>query len=250
MFVINSIVDLKKNQLKLEPGMAFNCVQGDNGASYKIVFNFNQCINTETISGILTFVLPDGTEYVDSITFEDPKKAHYKLKDELLVQEGKIEVSLTLLDENRFTVYTYFNINVKKKLSKDPIDIDPQDPTYLLLQSLLLEVRNLETSIENAEAIRLVNEDLRISSEDSRIAMEELRQQAENIRIENENLRVDEWASLKQQILDALANLHDGKDATINGYNAIEIEGGENIEFEQNENNFKINWKPITWKNI
>ena len=71
--------------------------------------------------------------------------------------------------------------------------------------------------------------------------MEELRQQAENIRIENENLRVDEWASLKQQILDALANLHDGKDATINGYNAIEIEGGENIELSQNEDKFKIN---------
>lgn len=249
MFVINSIVDLKKNMLKLEPGMSFNCVQGDTGASYKIVFNFNQCINTNNISGILTFIMPDETEYVDSINFEDEKTAYYKLKDELLLQEGKIQVSLSLLDENRFTVYTYFTINVKKKLSKNDIDIDPQDTTYLLLQSLLLEVRNLETSIESAEAIRLVNESLRIEGEDARTQAESIREQAEAIRVTNENERVEEWASLKAEILEGLSNLHDGKDATINGYNAIAIQAGEHINLEQNNEVFKISWQPLIWNN-
>lgn len=240
MYVINSIVDLKRNQVQFEPGVEFNCIKGDNGASYKIIFNFKQCLNTDKISGILTFVMPDGSNYIDSIIFNNMKTAYYQLKDELLTQIGDIEVSLTLMDENRFTIYTYFKIHVKDRITGDEIiDIAPKDPTYLLLQSLLLEVRNLQTSLKMEEEIRIKNENLRIESEDLRNETEELRKQAEEI-------RAAEWEELKQEVLDEISNIQ-GKDATINGYNTIEIRAKGNIELEQEENilTFTQRWKKI-----
>ena len=250
MFVINSIVDFKKNNINFEPGLEFNCIQGDSGSNYKIIFNFKQCINTDKISGILNFILPDKTtQYTDSITFKDKRTAFYQLKNELLAQSGDIEVSLTLMDESRFTVYTYFTIHVKERLNEN-IDIDPQDPTYLLLQSLLIEVKNLETTIENAELIRVENEQLRIQGETLREQAEFLREEAEKIRIENENQRNEEWNTLKQEIIDKLNTIENGKDAKINGFNTIEIKAGDNIELTQDENIFTINSKSLTWKNF
>ena len=248
MFVINSIVDLKKNKIEMEPGLQFNCIQGDSGAAYKIVFNFRQCINTKKRSGILTFSLPNGQDFVDVVTFEDQSTAYYKLKDEILALAGDVKVSLNLMDENRFTVYTYFTIHVKEKVTDNIIDIDTKDPSYLLLQSLLTEVKNLETSIESAETIRVENESLRIEAETARERAEELRKQAEEIRIENEKTRVSEWEELKQEILDKLSKIKDGKDAVINGYNTVEIIAGNNISLEQEENILKINGTALSWK--
>lgn len=249
MFVINSIVDLKKNKIEMEPGLQFNCIQGDSGAAYKIVFNFRQCINTKTISGILTFSLPNGQDFIDTITFDDNQSvAYYKLKDEILALAGDVKVSLNLIDENRFTVYTYFTIHVKERVTDNVIDIDTKDPSYLLLQSLLTEVKNLETSIKSAETIRVENENLRIEAETVRERAEELRKQAEEIRIENEKTRISEWEELKQEILDKLNKIKDGKDAVINGYNTVEIIAGNNISLEQEENILKINGTALSWK--
>ena len=250
MFTINSIVDLRKNELKLEPGLEFNCIQGDSGAKYKIIFNFKQCINFNKISGILTFNLPDGSCLVDSITFNSPVKAHYYLKDEILSQAGNIQVSLSLIDENRFTIYTYFRINVKSSICEDPIDINDKDPTYLLLQSLLTEVKNLEVSIKDAENIRITNENLRIEGETLREQAENLRKEAEAIRINNENNRIQEWEEMKQEIIKKLSELENGKDAMINGYNVIELKGGNNIEIIQQDNILTVASKAFTWENF
>ena len=247
MFIINSIVDLRKNQLNFEPGLEFNCIQGDSGSSYKIFFNFKQCLNTEKISGLLKFVLPDKTEYTDAIKFNNNYQAYYILKDELLAQSGDIEVSLSLIDENRFTIYTYFTIHVKDR-NGSATDIDENDPNYLLLQTLLNEVKNLETSIKNEEQIRVSNEALRIEGETAREQTKSLRQQAEEIRIQNEENRNSEWNNLLQEIDKKLNELENGKDATINGYNAIEIRGGENIDLKQDGNIFTINSKNLIWK--
>lgn len=241
LYVINSIVDIKKNKVEYEPGLEFNCIQGDSGASYKIIFHFRTCINPKTISGILTFVLPNGEEYVDSISFDkEGKTGYYKLKDELLLYAGDIDTALTFMDENRFTVYTYFKIHVKKRITEDEIDVDPNDPTYLLLQTLLTEVKNLETSIKAAEQIRVTNENLRIENENARQQAEELRQQAEEV-------RGQEWEQLKQEIIDKLANIRNGKDATINGYNAIELNVGAGLKMTHDGNIFTIDNTNLQW---
>ena len=245
MFIINSIVDLKKNKLTLEPGIEFNCVQGDSGASYKIYFNFKgMCIDTSKISGILTFVLPDGESYVDSVEFLDKSTACYSLKDQLLAQSGKIQTSLTLLDSNRFTVYTSFIINVKPNPSDTPIDIDPEDSTYLLLQSLMTEVRNLEESVKTNENIRLTNETLRVSNEEARI-------QAEILRTQAEQLRTTEWDNLKKELQKILDKIEAGlTEIIIDGRKVSNLKIGEGLELQEKNNEYTLVNKGILWKTL
>lgn len=245
MFIINSIVDLKKNKLTLGPGIEFNCVQGDSGAAYKIYFNFKgMCIDTSKISGILTFVLPNGESCVDSISFLDKSTACYSLKDQLLAQAGKIKTSLTLMDSNRFTVYTHFVINVKPSPSDTPIDIDQEDPTYLLLQSLMTEVRNLQESVKANEEIRLSNETLRVSNEEARVQAEILRNQAEQI-------RMTEWDNLKAEVKELLKAIEEGLTGIlIDGYRVSNLKIGEGLELQQKNNEYILSNKGLFWKTL
>ena len=98
--------------------------------------------------------------------------------------------------------------------------------------------------------IRIENEIFRVDNEDARVAAEQLREAAENIRIDNENDRNSEWILLKEEIDYSLSQIQQGKDATINGYNAIEIIGGMGINLTQESNIVTINGDSFTWKSM
>ena len=103
-------------------------------------------------------------------------------------------------------------------------EVQPDEPKIPILESLIEKTTDLNNIITENEETRNNNENTRISNE--------------NERKTNENERETYYTNIQNKVNNGEFN---GKDATINGKNSIEIEAGNNIDIEETENGIKIN---------
>lgn len=105
-----------------------------------------------------------------------------------------------------------------------PDDASPDDPKVIILDKLINDVTNLNNEITLSEKERTNNESQRIENENHRIA--------------NETQREEYMENLKSSVENGDFN---GKDATINGFNTLNIVAGTNIDLKQENDTLEIN---------
>lgn len=105
-----------------------------------------------------------------------------------------------------------------------PDDVSPDDPKVIILDKLISDVTNLNNKITLSEKERTNNESQRIENENHRIA--------------NETQREEYMKNLKSSVENGDFN---GKDATINGFNTLNIVAGTNIDLKQENETLEIN---------
>lgn len=186
----------------------------------------------------IEFKIPEKYKnYGKKICFEANGKTFQKLFDNVTDNTVTFTRDMTKYDELYATVVFFKTNDDDEIVAKTsllhiliegavncPDDVSPDDPKVIILDKLINDVTNLNNEITLSEKERTNNESQRIENENHRIA--------------NETQREEYIENLKSSVENGDFN---GKDATINGFNTLNIVAGTNIDLKQKNETLEIN---------
>jgi hypothetical protein len=186
----------------------------------------------------IEFKIPEKYKnYGKKICFEANGKTFQKLFDNVTDNTVTFTRDMTKYDELYATVVFFKTNDDDEIVAKTsllhiliegavncPDDVSPDDPKVIILDKLINDVTNLNNEITLSEKERTNNESQRIENENHRIA--------------NETQREEYMENLKSSVENGDFN---GKDATINGFNTLNIVAGTNIDLKQKNETLEIN---------
>lgn len=186
----------------------------------------------------IEFKIPEKYKnYGKKICFEANGKTFQKLFDNVTDNTVTFTRDMTKYDELYATVVFFKTNDDDEIVAKTsllhiliegavncPDDVSPDDPKVIILDKLISDVTNLNNKITLSEKERTNNESQRIENENHRIA--------------NETQREEYMKNLKSSVENGDFN---GKDATINGFNTLNIVAGTNIDLKQENETLEIN---------
>lgn len=186
----------------------------------------------------IEFKIPEKyKKYGKKICFEANGKTFQKLFDNVTDNTVTFTRDMTKYDELYATVVFFKTNDDDEIVAKTsllhiliegavncPDDVSPDDPKVIILDKLINDVTNLNNEITLSEKERTNNESQRIENENHRIA--------------NETQREEYMENLKSSVENGDFN---GKDATINGFNTLNIVAGTNIDLKQKNETLEIN---------
>lgn len=186
----------------------------------------------------IEFKIPEKyKKYGKKICFEANGKTFQKLFDNVTDNTVTFTRDMTKYDELYATVVFFKTNDDDEIVAKTsllhiliegavncPDDASPDDPKVIILDKLINDVTNLNNEITLSEKERTNNESQRIENENHRIA--------------NETQREEYMENLKSSVENGDFN---GKDATINGFNTLNIVAGTNIDLKQKNETLEIN---------
>lgn len=186
----------------------------------------------------IEFKIPEKYKnYGKKICFEANGKTFQKLFDNVTDNTVTFTRDMTKYDELYATVVFFKTNDDDEIVAKTsllhiliegavncPDDVSPDDPKVIILDKLISDVTNLNNKITLSEKERTNNESQRIENENHRIA--------------NETQREEYMENLKSSVENGDFN---GKDATINGFNTLNIVAGTNIDLKQKNETLEIN---------
>lgn len=186
----------------------------------------------------IEFKIPEKYKnYGKKICFEANGKTFQKLFDNVTDNTVTFTRDMTKYDELYATVVFFKTNDDDEIVAKTsllhiliegavncPDDVSPDDPKVIILDKLINDVTNLNNEITLSEKERTNNESQRIENENHRIA--------------NETQREEYMENLKSSVENGDFN---GKDATINGFNTLNIVAGTNIDLKQENDTLEIN---------
>lgn len=186
----------------------------------------------------IEFKIPEKYKnYGKKICFEANGKTFQKLFDNVTDNTVTFTRDMTKYDELYATVVFFKTNDDDEIVAKTsllhiliegavncPDDVSPDDPKVIILDKLISDVTNLNNKITLSEKERTNNESQRIENENHRIA--------------NETQREEYMKHLKSSVENGDFN---GKDATINGFNTLNIVAGTNIDLKQENDTLEIN---------
>lgn len=186
----------------------------------------------------IEFKIPEKYKnYGKKICFEANGKTFQKLFDNVTDNTVTFTRDMTKYDELYATVVFFKTNDDDEIVAKTsllhiliegavncPDDVSPDDPKVIILDKLINDVTNLNNEITLSEKERTNNESQRIENENHRIA--------------NETQREEYMKNLKSSVENGDFN---GKDATINGFNTLNIVAGTNIDLKQKNETLEIN---------
>lgn len=186
----------------------------------------------------IEFKIPEKYKnYGKKICFEANGKTFQKLFDNVTDNTVTFTRDMTKYDELYATVVFFKTNDDDEIVAKTsllhiliegavncPDDVSPDDPKVIILDKLINDVTNLNNEITQSEKERTNNESQRIENENHRIA--------------NETQREEYMENLKSSVENGDFN---GKDATINGFNTLNIVAGTNIDLKQKNETLEIN---------
>lgn len=186
----------------------------------------------------IEFKIPEKYKnYGKKICFEANGKTFQKLFDNVTDNTVTFTRDMTKYDELYATVVFFKTNDDDEIVAKTsllhiliegavncPDDVSPDDPKVIILDKLINDVTNLNNEITLSEKERTNNESQRIENENHRIA--------------NETQREEYIKNLKSSVENGDFN---GKDATINGFNTLNIVAGTNIDLKQENETLEIN---------
>lgn len=186
----------------------------------------------------IEFKIPEKYKnYGKKICFEANGKTFQKLFDNVTDNTVTFTRDMTKYDELYMTVVFFKTNDDDEIVAKTsllhiliegavncPDDVSPDDPKVIILDKLINDVTNLNNEITLSEKERTNNESQRIENENHRIA--------------NETQREEYMENLKSSVENGDFN---GKDATINGFNTLNIVAGTNIDLKQKNETLEIN---------
>lgn len=186
----------------------------------------------------IEFKIPEKyKKYGKKICFEANGKTFQKLFDNVTDNTVTFTRDMTKYDELYATVVFFKTNDDDEIVAKTsllhiliegavncPDDVSPDDPKVIILDKLINDVTNLNNEITLSEKERTNNESQRIENENHRIA--------------NETQREEYMENLKSSVENGDFN---GKDATINGFNTLNIVAGTNIDLKQENDTLEIN---------
>lgn len=186
----------------------------------------------------IEFKIPEKYKnYGKKICFEANGKTFQKLFDNVTDNTVTFTRDMTKYDELYATVVFFKTNDDDEIVAKTsllhiliegavncPDDVSPDDPKVIILDKLINDVTNLNNEITLSEKERTNNESQRIENENHRIA--------------NETQREEYMKNLKSSVENGDFN---GKDATINGFNTLNIVAGTNIDLKQENETLEIN---------
>ena len=186
----------------------------------------------------IEFKIPEKYKnYGKKICFEANGKTFQKLFDNVTDNTVTFTRDMTKYDELYATVVFFKTNDDDEIVAKTsllhiliegavncPDDASPDDPKVIILDKLINDVTNLNNEITLSEKERTNNESQRIENENHRIA--------------NETQREEYMENLKSSVENGDFN---GKDATINGFNTLNIVAGTNIDLKQENDTLEIN---------
>lgn len=186
----------------------------------------------------IEFKIPEKYKnYGKKICFEADGKTFQKLFDNVTDNTVTFTRDMTKYDELYATV-VFFKTNADDEIVAKtsllhiliegavncPDDVSPDDPKVVILDKLINDVTNINNEITLSEKERTNNETQRIENE--------------NHRITNETQREEYMKNLKSSVENGDFN---GNDATINGFNTLNIVAGTNIDLKQENETLEIN---------
>lgn len=186
----------------------------------------------------IEFKIPEKYKnYGKKICFEANGKTFQKLFDNVTDNTVTFTRDMTKYDELYATVVFFKTNDDDEIVAKTsllhiliegavncPDDVSPDDPKVIILDKLINDVTNLNNEITLSEKERTNNESQRIENENHRIA--------------NETQPEEYMENLKSSVENGDFN---GKDATINGFNTLNIVAGTNIDLKQKNETLEIN---------
>ena len=186
----------------------------------------------------IEFKIPEKyKKYGKKICFEANGKTFQKLFDNVTDNTVTFTRDMTKYDELYATVVFFKTNDDDEIVAKTsllhiliegavncPDGVSPDDPKVIILDKLINDVTNLNNEITLSEKERTNNESQRIENENHRIA--------------NETQREEYMENLKSSVENGDFN---GKDATINGFNTLNIVAGANIDLKQENETLEIN---------
>lgn len=186
----------------------------------------------------IEFKIPEKYKnYGKKICFEANGKTFQKLFDNVTDNTVTFTRDMTKYDELYATVVFFKTNDDDEIVAKTsllhiliegavncPDDVSPDDSKVIILDKLINDVTNLNNEITLSEKERTNNESQRIENENHRIA--------------NETQREEYMKNLKSSVENGDFN---GKDATINGFNTLNIVAGTNIDLKQKNETLEIN---------
>lgn len=186
----------------------------------------------------IEFKIPEKYKnYGKKICFEANGKTFQKLFDNVTDNTMTFTRDMTKYDELYATVVFFKTNDDDEIVAKTsllhiliegavncPDDVSPDDPKVIILDKLINDVTSLNNEITLSEKERTNNESQRIENENHRIA--------------NETQREEYMENLKSSVENGDFN---GKDATINGFNTLNIVAGTNIDLKQKNETLEIN---------
>lgn len=212
-------------------------VKNDNKVD-TLIFSFDEFV--DGMCELLTDIQDKDNNYQFFTLNKDVENKEYTLEvtHELLVKpEIKIQLQITNREERIWhskiaTLKIYDCLEIGQESMPTSID------NWLINADTQLAIyeENEKQRVDN-EKVRQENEILRIQREQKRIEDENIRISAEKARDQNEDERVQYYENFKEKVDNGEFN---GKDALINGVNALNIEAGTNISLEQENSTLTI----------
>lgn len=179
-------VDLRQNTLVPLPRF----IQYDTNILEFIVKDNGENVDFSNIGDIVVnFKRPD-RKVISRILTASGSIVEYKIGNEEMHVDGDAELEIQFFNSDNTKRISTKRMKVQIIESIGADDVYTDDESYSTLQQLLVEVRDLEATVEQNEQERIDNENARIAAENSRVNAENTRESNEATREFNETNRV------------------------------------------------------------